>query len=87
MLIPEPEDILFLENEFALFDADGKPFDLRGTSRLGISDGVAKMKLTFVSPSDNAQPKQFIVTYPRIRDQRALPITFKNVSLPVARPE
>ena len=87
MLIPEPEDILFLENEFALFDADGKPFDLRGTSRLGISDGVAKMKLTFVSPSGTAQPKQFIVTYPRIRDQRALPITFKNVSLPVARPE
>jgi hypothetical protein len=87
LVVPEPEETLFLENNFALFDENGKPFDLRGTSRLGISDGVAKMKLTFVAPSADTTPKQFIVTYPRIRDRRSLPITFENVPLPVARPE
>ncbi len=87
LLVPEPEEILFLENDFALFDADGRPFELRGQSRLGINDGVAKMKLTFVAPTANVHPAQFVLTYPRIRDRRALPITFENVPLPVARPE
>jgi hypothetical protein len=87
LVVPEPEEILFLENEFALFDADGRPFELRGQSRLGISNGVAKMKLTFVAPTANIHPTQFVLTYPRIRDRRAVPITFENVPLPVARPD
>ena len=87
LIVPEPEEILFLENEFELFDAEGRSFDHRGTSRLGISDGVAKMKLTFAAPSADAKPAKFVVRYPRIRDRRNLPITFEHVPLPNAQPE
>jgi hypothetical protein len=87
LIVPDPEEILFLENTFQMFGANGEPFELRGTSRLGITDGVAKLKLTFVAPSAEIAPAQFMVHYPRIRDRRSLPITFRNVPLPTGKPE
>ena len=87
LIVPEPEEILYLENEFELQDAEGRPFGLHARRRLDISNGTARIKLTYITPTTESAPHQLVVRYPRIRDRRAIPITFHNVPLPVAHPE
>jgi hypothetical protein len=87
LVVPEPEEVLFVENEFELYDQDQQAFSGQGVSRLGITNGAARMKLSFVAPSSESVPTRLVVRYPRIRDGRTLAVTFHDVPLPCALPE
>lgn len=85
-VVPEPQEVLFHENDFDLLDAAGTPFRRQGQTN-SLSDGAARLKISFIGPSADSEPQKLRVTYPRLRDQRELSIVFTDVPLPVARPE
>ncbi|MCH8923286.1 MAG: hypothetical protein IIA67_09090 [Planctomycetes bacterium] len=86
LVIPEPREVLFHENEFELLDAKGKP--LRRVTQTGaLTDTGARLKIVFESDSAGRTPKTLRLHYPRIRARRSLDITFRNVPLPLARPK
>jgi len=85
-VVPEPQEVLFHENEFELLDAAGTKFRRQGQTN-SMSDGGARLKISFIGPSAESIPKRPRVTYPRLRDKRELAIVFKDVPLPVARPD
>ena len=86
LVIPEPREVLYHENEFELLDAQGKPLR-RVKQSSAPTDTGARLKITFESDSGERVPKTLRLHYPRIRARRSLDITFRDVPLPVARPE
>jgi hypothetical protein len=86
LVVPTPPEILFQENEFALFDAEGRPFRQQGQTN-SLTDQGARIRITFVGQSPQSVPKALQFSYPRLRDERELEITFRDVPLPTARPE
>jgi hypothetical protein len=86
LVIPEPQEVLFQENEVQLFDADGRPFRKQGQTN-SLTDRGARLRLSFTGESPDSRPSSLRFTYPRIRDRHDLEIAFRNVPLPVARPE
>jgi hypothetical protein len=87
LVVPEPEDVLYVENQVEMRDAAGRPFTMQARHPLGIADGTARLKFSFASPSSESPPHRVVIRYPRIRDRRAVPITFLGVPLPTAQPE
>jgi hypothetical protein len=85
-VVPEPQEVLFHENDFDLLDASGAPFRRQGQTN-SLSDGAARLKISFIGASADSEPEKLRVTYPRLRDQRELAIVFTDVPLPVSRPE
>ncbi|MEK6249661.1 MAG: hypothetical protein N2C12_15875 [Planctomycetales bacterium] len=87
LIIPKPSEVLFVENKFELYDDQQRAFTHLSSSRLGVTQGAARMKLVFEAPADNSVPTRLVIRYPRIRDRRNLAITFHDVPLPSAVPE
>ncbi|HUY36983.1 MAG TPA: hypothetical protein VMV69_29970 [Pirellulales bacterium] len=86
LVVPEPQELLFQENEVELFDAQGRAFHKQGqTNSLGERGAVSK--LTFTGDSGDSVPKLLRFSYPRIRSQKDLEIVFHDVPLPTSRPE
>jgi hypothetical protein len=86
LVVPEPQELLFQENEIELFDAQGRAFRKQGqTSNLGERGAVTK--LTFTGENADSVPKLLRFNYPRIRSQKELEIVFRDVPLPTSRPE
>ena len=83
---PEPEEILYHENEFVLTDGQGRRFTLRETSGT-LHEKGARVMLRFMRPSPDAEPRSLVVRYPQLRAQRAMELNFTDVPLPHARPE
>lgn len=86
LVIPEPQDVLFQENEIELIDAQGRPYRKQGQSN-SLSETGAKMKVTFLGESSDSVPRTLKFIYPRIRSERELSIVFRHVPLPVGKPE
>lgn len=86
LVTPEPQDIVFNENSVELADASGKTFEIQGQSNSLTSDG-ARMKITFAGDQGHGAPQVLRFHYPRLRSQRDLEIVFRNVPLPVGKPE
>jgi hypothetical protein len=84
--LPEPQEILFQEHELELMDASGQLLRKLGQTNT-LADHGASFKATFIAENENAPPKKLRFTYPRLRSQRDLEIAFRNVPLPVGRPE
>ena len=82
----EPAELVFQENEIELFDAQGRAYRKHGQTNT-LSDRGPLMKLSFSSENSDSVPRTLRVTYPRIRSQRDLEIVFRDVPLPVGRPE
>jgi len=86
LVVPEPQELLFQENEVELFDTQGRAFRKQGqTNNLGERGAVSK--LTFTGDSADSVPKLLRFNYPRIRSQKDLEIVFRDVPLPTSRPE
>lgn len=82
----EPQEAFFQELEWELVDDRGMPYRKQGQTNTRDEDG-AHVKLTFVGDSAEARPKKLTLRYPRIRSQRDVVLTFRDVPLPHARPE
>ncbi len=86
LAVPDPQDIVFQENRFELFDDKGHSLRSQGQSNV-LTDRGARQKLTFTSETGQEKPKVLRLTYPRLRSQQEMELTFRNVPLPSARPE
>jgi hypothetical protein len=86
LVIPEPQDVLFQENEIELIDTQGRAYRKQGQSN-SLSETGAKMKVTFLGESSDSTPKVLKFIYPKIRTERELEIVFRHVPLPVGKPE
>lgn len=86
LALPEPQEILFQENELELLDSHGHPYRKQGQTN-SLTDVGARLKATFLGESDDSVPARLRLRYPRIRSQRDVEIVFRHVPLPVARPE
>ena len=84
LAVPEPREILFLENEFELIDDQGTSCSVDRTVKLGLTASTARVKLTFATNSPGRKAAKLRMRFPRIRDQKDLMITFRNVPLPTA---
>jgi hypothetical protein len=86
LTLDDPQEAFFQECEVDLFDQADTAYRKQGQTNSHESDG-ARMKLTFVAENGESKPKYLKFTYPRIRAQKDVVITFKNVPLPSSRPE
>ncbi len=86
LVLPEPQEVVFHENDIELFDTQGRPYRKQGQTN-GLTEAGARMKLTFLAESSDSTPSVLRFTYPRIRAQRAIELQFANVPLPTGRPE
>ncbi|MGC3968999.1 MAG: hypothetical protein QM775_17000 [Pirellulales bacterium] len=86
MMIQEPAEAFFQENEVELLDQAGTAFRKQSQNNAFEADG-ARIKLTFVGEGADSKPTKLKFHYPRIRSQRDVVITFRDVSLPNARPD
>jgi hypothetical protein len=86
LVIPEPQEILFQENDVELVDQQGRPFRKQGQTN-SLAERGARIRLSFSGESPDSKPQQLRFTYPRIRAQHDLEIEFRDVPLPVGRPE
>jgi hypothetical protein len=85
-VVSDPADLIFCENEIELFDDQGRPFRRLGQTNT-ISDPAALVKVSFAGDETHSNPKRLRFHYPRIRSQRELEIVFRDVPLPLGRPE
>jgi hypothetical protein len=86
LVIPQPQEVLFQENEFELFDAEGRPFRKQGQTN-SLTDQGAKIRFTFAGDTPGSAPRRLRFTYPRLRAEQDLQIVFRDVPLPVGKPE
>lgn len=86
LVLPEPQEVLFQENDVELFDAEGHAFRKQGQTN-SLCEHGAKMKISFAGETAQSTPKVLRFTYPRIRAQKDVEILFRNVPLPVGKPE
>ncbi|MGE0606331.1 MAG: hypothetical protein AB7O62_04325 [Pirellulales bacterium] len=86
LVIPQPQEVVFQENEFELLDAAGQPFRKQSQTN-NLTDQGAKIRFTFSSDTPGAVPGKLRFSYPRLRAEKDLEIEFRDVPLPVGRPE
>jgi hypothetical protein len=86
LVMPDPPEILFQENDAELIDQHGRPFRLQGQTN-SLTERGARVRLSFSGQSPDSKPHCLKFTYPRIRARHDLEIVFHNVPLPVGRPE
>ena len=86
LVVPEPQDIVFLENDVELLDEQGRSFRAQGQTNNLSAEG-ARLRITFTGETSDSTPQRLVFRYPRIRSQKDLEIVFHDVPLPVAHPE
>jgi hypothetical protein len=86
LVIPDPQEVLFQENDVRLIDEDGRPFRKQGQTN-SLTDRGVRLRISYTGESSDSKPARMEFTYPRIRDRHDLEITFRDVPLPVARPD
>jgi hypothetical protein len=84
--MPEPQEILFHENDVELLDKTGRPMRQQSQSNLLTERGV-ELKTTFVGETSESAPHKLRFSYPRLRARRDMEIIFRDVPLPASRPE
>jgi hypothetical protein len=86
MALPEPAEVLFQEYELEVTDAEGRAFRTQNQSH-AITDKGVQLKLTVIGDSAESKPQSLKLRYPRLRAKRDVVLTFRDVPLPVSRPE
>jgi hypothetical protein len=91
LAMPEPRSVAFHENDFDLYDAADQPLR-KMVNGWRLTDEGLRIQATFTQEAADANhggapPKVLRFSYPRIRSQRDVEITFRKVPLPAARPE
>ena len=86
LAMPDPHEVIFQEYEVELLDSQNRAYRQQSQSA-SMTDRGVQLKLVFVGESPDSEPKTIKLNYPRIRARRDLQLTFKNVPLPVSRPE
>ncbi len=86
LALPEPRDVLYQENTIELLDGKGAAWR-KLVHDWRLTDDGLKVSATFTPESENTEPKTLRFTYPRLRSQHDLEIEFRDVPLPVGRPE
>ncbi len=86
LAMPDPQEIVFREYEAELLDQQGQPFHVHSVTP-AISERGVQIRLTFHGASAQSEPKTLKLHYPRLRARRDVYLTFKNVPLPVGKPE
>ena len=84
--LPDPQEVLFQDYTVELFDSEGHACRLQSQANT-MAEGGAELKLTFGGDFSQSPAKTLRLTYPQLRDQRDLTLVFRNVPLPVSRPE
>ena len=86
LAMPDPYEIVFREYETELIDREGQPFRVQNQTPALTERGV-QLRVTFHGESAKSEPKVLKLHYPRLRARRHVQLTFRNVPLPVGRPE
>ncbi len=84
--MPEPQESLFQDYTVELFDSQGRASRLQSQAN-ALAAGGAQLRLVFCGEFEQSPPKTLRLSYPQIRDERALTLVFHDVPLPVSRPE
>ena len=87
LIVPQPDDVLLVENEFEVWDQQGEPLTIQNRTRGNSSKGTARLTLACTAASEASVPARLSVHYPKIRDRRQIKIVFRDVPLPSAQPE
>jgi hypothetical protein len=86
LAMPEPQEVVFQEYEVELFDAQGRAFRLQNCTPVLGERGV-QLKVAFIGESAESEPKKLKLQYPRLRARRDVELVFRNVPLPVSKPQ
>jgi hypothetical protein len=86
LAMPEPQEVIFQEYEVELLDGQGRAMRAQSQQQALTERGV-QLKLTFGGDSSNSEPKSLRLHYPRLRARRDLELVFRDVPLPVGKPE
>ncbi|REK09084.1 MAG: hypothetical protein DWQ37_19715 [Planctomycetota bacterium] len=86
LVMPEPYEVVFREYDVELFDDQGEPYRVQNLSP-ALTDSGVQLRVTFHGASAKSAPKMLKLHYPRLRARRDVELTFRDVPLPVARPE
>jgi hypothetical protein len=86
LAMPDPYEIAFREYEAELIDDQDRPFRVQNQTPALTERGV-QLRVTFHGESAESEPKLLKLHYPRLRARRDVQLTFRNVPLPVGRPE
>lgn len=85
-VVSDPADLFFYENELELYDAQGRVYRKLGQTNTA-SDRGAAIKVSFAGDATHGAPRRLSFRYPRIRSRRALEIVFRDVPLPLGKPD
>ncbi len=85
-VVADPQEAFFQECDWTLVDQNGVAYRKQGQTNNRDEDG-ARVKLTFVGENAESRPKSLKFSYPRIRSEREVVLTFRDVKLPNGRPE
>jgi len=86
LVLADPQEAFFQECDIELLDQHKTPYRRQGQNNSYESDG-ARIKLTYIGESSDSKPTTLRFGYPKIRSQRDVVITFKDVLLPNGRPD
>ncbi len=86
LAMPEPQEVIFQEYDVELLDGQGRSMRVQSQQQ-SLSERGVQLKLTFGGESPQSEPKTVRLHYPRLRARRDLELVFKNVPLPVGKPE
>jgi hypothetical protein len=86
LAMPDPQEVVFQEYEAELFDHQGRAFRLQSQTH-ALTDRGVQLKLVYTGETAESEPKSMKLHYPRLRARRDLELVFRNVPLPVGKPE
>lgn len=84
LAIPEPAELLFVENQIEIQDDRGRPFVVHDQVGSLARDGAA-LTLRLKGPTEDSTPRSLRFRYPTLRAQRALELEYRDVPLPASR--
>jgi hypothetical protein len=86
LAMPEPQEVVCQEYDVELLDAGGRPFRLQDQSP-ALTDRGVQLKLSFAGELPDSEPRSMTLRYPRVRARREVELVFRDVPLPVGRPD
>jgi len=84
LAIPEPAELLFVENQIEIQDDRGRPFVMHDQVSALAPDG-ARLTLRLKGATEDSTPRSMRFRYPTLRAQRALELVYRDVPLPALR--
>lgn len=86
LAMPNPYEIVFREYEAELVDQQGRAYRVQKQTP-SLTDRGVQLRVAFHGESPSSEPKVLKLRYPRLRARRDIHLTFRDVPLPVGRPE